>query len=223
MYNLADESLTTRGTVMNKKQIVWEHWNSKEVEDPIDKLIESHDDEDNEEESSYKDDSMNQFMPQFFDSNSTPIITPFGQYPSNSKLKPSDRWDCWIGNTNFTITEERALKIEKIEGIAALKILDRYSFCIGIAKLFDMRDVRLCIEDVLCEQQDPMDRQEVKDAIDEATTKIGDRKFWSIYVSNEGDVSWIAEDNITEEFLTALDFFEQTKAKYGGNILNSGE
>lgn len=207
---------------MPTKNIVWEHWNSKESEDPISKMLDQEEDDEYEEDSYEDVEPQNNLVP-FIDSRPMSVITPFGSYPVESKLKPSDRWDCWIGNTNFTITEEIALKIEAIEGISSLRIMDRYAFCVGIGKLFDIRDVRIAIEDILYEDENLLEREDVKRAIDDAKIKIGDKKFWSIYIDNTGDISWIGEDDVTEEYLAALDFFEQMKNKNGGLILNSGE
>ncbi len=206
---------------MSIKKIAWEHWNSKESEDFLDEDFDQ--DDGTEEDDLYKDrEPQNNLMP-FIDSGPTSVVTPFGQYPIYSKLKPSDRWDCWIANTNFTITNDISLKIESIEGVSALRIMDRYSFCIGVGKLFDIRYVRIAIEDALCEDESLLEREDVQRGINEAKIKIGDKKFWSIYVDVTGDISWIGEDDVTEEYLTALDFFEQMKNKNGGLILNSGE
>ena len=74
-----------------------------------------------------------------------------GPYPEESTLKPSDRWDCWMGYTNFPITN-KVLSIlnHDIEGIEALKILGKYSFFIGVAKMFEIADIRKNIEESLC-------------------------------------------------------------------------
>ena len=62
------------------------------------------------------------------------IHTPLGPYPEDSLLKPSNRWDCWIGHTNFDITTDMAEKLEtEVSGVEALKVSGRDSFFIGIA------------------------------------------------------------------------------------------
>lgn len=79
------------------------------------------------------------------------VSTPFGDYVANSVFKPSDRWDNWIGYTNFPITEDVVRTLdEDIEGIEALAILGAYTFCVGVAKLFKWTDVRQEIEEKLC-------------------------------------------------------------------------
>ena len=59
----------------------------------------------------------------------------------------------WTGHTNFSITPDVAVKIEKIEGIEVLDILTRYRFRIGIAKLFRDRNVMNKIQDIVCENE----------------------------------------------------------------------
>lgn len=55
-------------------------------------------------------------------------------------------FDCWIGHTNFNLTEEIKNHLNRIEGIEVLKICSRYRFFIGIGKMFDFKQVRKDIE-----------------------------------------------------------------------------
>ena len=124
--------------IKSKNKISWENWNTKEHEFLQEK---------NSNDSSIKgkfgefivDDedevvSMGDFGLQ------GNIITPFGAFPISSMFKPSDRWDCWIAHTNFSITNGMANKINKeVDGVAALNILDKYTFCVGISKSFESR------------------------------------------------------------------------------------
>lgn len=58
-------------------------------------------------------------------------------------------YDCWIGHTNFDITEDIKLKIEKTSGVEILKIHSRYRFFLGIGKMFNFSDVRKEIEETI--------------------------------------------------------------------------
>jgi hypothetical protein len=207
------------------KKIAWEHWNSQELEELIEDDVDAfEEDEDDDYFKDKEDSSLSSPVTQFLESRPAGIVTPFGVYPIESKLKPSDRWDCWIGNTNFTITTEIALKLESVDGVSALRIMDRYSFCIGVGKMFNIRDVRTNIEKAICESGDILEREDVKNAITTLMNdSIGDKKFWSIYVSEDGDISWVADNDKTEEYVAALELFEQSKQSNGGKILNSGE
>jgi len=55
-------------------------------------------------------------------------------------------YDCWIGHTNFDITESIKTKIEEAQGVEILKVHSRYRFFIGIGKMFNFSEVRKEIE-----------------------------------------------------------------------------
>ena len=132
------------------KQIAWESWNAiaEEMLLPKDMVMP----EANGDESAYSEIEIPpEFLsPEMFIPQQSFISTPIGTYPEDSCMKPSDRWDCWMGHSNFSITNEISDKIELVDGIEALKIMGRYSFFIGIGKLFDIKDVRTDIEKELC-------------------------------------------------------------------------
>lgn len=55
-------------------------------------------------------------------------------------------YDCWIGHTNFDITESVKTKIEETKGVEILKVYSRYRFFIGVGKMFNFKEVRKEIE-----------------------------------------------------------------------------
>ena len=55
-----------------------------------------------------------------------------------------------MGNTNFSVTHGIKDTLGRIEGIEALRIIGRYTFFIGVANLFDFKEIRLNIEKSLC-------------------------------------------------------------------------
>lgn len=55
-------------------------------------------------------------------------------------------FDCWIGHTDFDLTNDIKNKLDKVPGIELLKICSRYRFFIGIGQMFDFKDVRSNIE-----------------------------------------------------------------------------
>jgi hypothetical protein len=132
---------------MAKKIIAWENWNEKEIEGLEDEFTDISDIKDLEELA----DGLS-LIPQsnFMDMGPQVIHTPFGPVDPISKLKPSDRWDCWLGYTNFDLTRGVSDKLAIIGGVDALKIMSRYTFCIGIGKLFQFKNVRKDIEDAIC-------------------------------------------------------------------------
>ena len=58
-------------------------------------------------------------------------------------------FDCWIGHCNFNLTDDIKDEMDKIEGIEVLKICSRYRFFIGIGKMFDFKNVRQDIENII--------------------------------------------------------------------------
>ena len=54
------------------------------------------------------------------------LHTPLGIFPEESTLKPSDRWDCWLGYTNFGITRNiKNILDNEIDGIEEVKDKER--------------------------------------------------------------------------------------------------
>jgi hypothetical protein len=51
-------------------------------------------------------------------------------------------FDCWIGHTNFDITQRIKDKLNTIPGVEVLKIFSRYRFFVGIGQMFDFQNVR---------------------------------------------------------------------------------
>jgi hypothetical protein len=134
-----------------KKIIAWESWSEKEKE-----LVDLSDLENYETEVETDSEqimqSENFLSPLFGDMKPQIIQTPWGTVSFDSILKPSDRWDCWLGYTNFGVTHKISDKIKTIEGVEAIKVMSRYTFCIGIGKLFEFSSVRKDIENAICKQ-----------------------------------------------------------------------
>ena len=150
------------------------------------------------------------------------IHTPLGVYPEDSLLKPSDRWDCWIGHTNFDITNNIALKLDSdIDGIEALKILGRYSFFIGIGRLFDIAQVRKDIETLLCvyTEQEVLNDSEMRTTVDLVKEQLESKTYWSLFVSAEGEVEYIVSDKMDKSYLDGLNNLLEMKSLLGGIIL----
>lgn len=58
-------------------------------------------------------------------------------------------FDCWVGHTNFDITPKIKKDLDSVSGIEVLKIFSRYRFFIGVGKMFDFKNVRNNIENLL--------------------------------------------------------------------------
>ena len=200
------------------KTIAWESWNAK-LEDLDNAAI-------NENEPTYFENEhlqSSELIPsEIFAVPPRVIHTPLGVYPEDSLLKPSDRWDCWIGHTNFDITNNIALKLDSdIDGIEALKILGRYSFFIGIGRLFDIAQVRKDIETLLCvyTEQEVLNDSEMRTTVDLVKEQLESKTYWSLFVSTEGEVEYIVSDEMDKRYLDGLNNLLEMKSLLGGIIL----
>ena len=64
----------------------------------------------------------------------------------SSEIALASNFDCWVGHTNFNLTEEIKTALNTIDGIEVLKICSRYRFFIGVGKMFDFAEVRQNVE-----------------------------------------------------------------------------
>ena len=202
------------------KKIAWESWNAKvDIISSVEPLQQI-------EEQEYEVDQMSQFPidPGFILEQQRILYTPIGPYPEESMLKPSDRWDCWIGYTNFPVTNNISTTLNKdIEGIEALKILGKYSFFIGVAKMFDISDIRKDIEERLCiyTESEVLSDDGIQETVDLVKSQLKHNKYWSILVSTEGKVEYVVSDCMDRIYLDGLNSLIERKNEVGGIILRS--
>lgn len=209
---------------MASKKIIWKSWNAI-AEDYINSYTEelAKLEEEINNISMSGDENQNGLVafPYFSPDKFNAMHTPFGVYPIDSPFKPSDRWDCWIGTTNFNITKSiyKTLK-EDINGIEALKIMGRYSFCIGIPCTFEFHDVRSEIEKKLCvfTEKEVM-TDEVTATVALMKEQLKHNKYWSILVASTGKVDYIVSDNLDQKYIDGLNQLVELKQKVGGIIL----
>jgi hypothetical protein len=84
------------------------------------------------------------------------VDTPFGRFVMESPMRPAARWNCWLGHTNFKITDKHVEIINNTQGVAALKILDPYTFIIGVPKeFFKETNVKKRIQTKICKRNGP--------------------------------------------------------------------
>ena len=207
------------------KQIAWESWNAiaEEMLLPKDMVMP----EANGDESAYSEIEIPpEFLsPEMFIPQQSFISTPIGTYPEDSCMKPSDRWDCWMGHSNFSITNEISDKIELVDGIEALKIMGRYSFFIGVGKLFDIKDVRTDIEKELCvyTEQEILSNENTQATVTLVKEQLKTEKYWSMLVSPEGEVEYIVSDKMDKGYLDGLSGLLELKKSRGGIILRGND
>ena len=67
----------------------------------------------------------------------------------SAEITLATNYDCWLGHTNFNITQNTKKKLNEVDGVEVLKICSRYRFFIGVGRMFDFADVRGNIEKTL--------------------------------------------------------------------------
>lgn len=84
------------------------------------------------------------------------ILSNSMMMPINPKifdeLSMITNFDCWVGHTNFDITNETKKILDTTSGVEVLKIFSRYRFFIGVGKMFKFQDVRNSIEKQLLKE-----------------------------------------------------------------------
>ena len=202
-----------------RKTIAWESWNAKIEEQQL-QVVEPEAPDQGYTEVEHL---QAEIIPsEIFAAQPRVVHTPLGVYPEESLLKPSDRWDCWIAHTNFDITNSVATKLDSdIDGVEALKILGRYSFFIGIGRLFDISQVRKDIETLLCDytEQEVLDDKEMRVTVDLVKEQLESKKYWSLFVSPEGEVEYVVSDEMDKRYLDGLNNLLEMKSVIGGIIL----
>jgi hypothetical protein len=199
-----------------RKKISWESWNARVVVDTPEETPK-------EQTATYEqlEEQVDYLVP--FQTTRV-IYTPLGPFPEESMLKPSDRWDCWTAHTNFPVTS-KILNIlnQEIDGIEVLKVMGKYSFFVGIARLFDIRDVRKQIDEKICSytENEIFSNDEIEETVNLLKDQLKDNNFWSILVYPEGMVEYVVANEINIEYLDALSSLIEKKNNFGGIILRS--
>ena len=213
-----------------KKSITWESWNSK-VDQYISLLLGSPFDFNGGENFNPNDfEDLNQDTEgsgredEGFIIQNPSIHTPIGIYPTESMLKPSDKWDCWLCYTNFPITYtiRNTLK-DDIEGIEALKICGKYTFFIGVGKMFEISEVRRQILSEICvyTEEELLSNNDVEYTVEMLKDQLKDNTHWSILVSPQGAIEYIVSSSIDSVYLNKLSKLIEKKNTSGGIILRS--
>ena len=216
------------------KQIGWTSWNAR-VDEMMAPLDETFTPEMDPDDVAYNDIEIPQELlsPELFLQQERILYTPMGPYPEESLMKPSDRWDCWLGYTNFSITNEIEEEIggdnagtkEGVEGVEALRVLGRYTFFVGVGKLFEIREVRENIEKKLCvyTEQEILSNEETQATVNLVKNQLKTKKYWSMLVSPGGDVDYIVSDKLDRIYLEGLSGLLERKQNIGGIILRGND
>ena len=107
----------------------------------------------------------------------------------------------------------------------ALRVLGRYSFFVGVGKLFDIKDVRTSMEKELCaySEQEILSDENTQATVDLVKEQLMTKKYWSMLVSPTGDVEYIVSDKMDRIYLEDLNKLLERKQNIGGIILRGND
>lgn len=141
------------------------------------------------------------------------ITTPLGHFSIDDPMSPLNMCDCWTGHTNFDITPAIAEAIESIPGVEIFKTVTRYRFFLGVAKLFEFREVRVAINDIIDAESEAVNNdisdEEVLEVLQDHVSTF---KRWAIFLSNDGFIDYVAtNDDEDQEFDLKVSDFKADK------------
>ena len=199
---------------MVTKKIAWEKWDDDILTEEIAESLIIEDDEGDE----LTDDAMELMskIPKL-------VSTPMGVFQLYDKMSPIKQYECWMGYTNFDITNQTQSQIEKVEGVELLFVISRYRFFLGVGKMFDFRNVRTDIESILkCNQSDSTeDEISTEETIEIIKEIISEDKHWAIFVGKDGVVDYASTNQDHDiSFLEKVRFYKKTVKRKGGTILH---
>ena len=206
------------------KKIAWEKWED-EVEqnsptNPFSQLQSSAKEEESEEI------DITELYSGFISELPTIVSTPVGMYRLHDRMSPTKQFDCWMGYTNFDITEEVKDTIESIGGVEVLVVLTRYRFFLGVAKLFNFRDVRVEVENALCNihiEEAKIEDESVRLEVEALQKKLkAESKHWAIFVFPNGELDYaFTDDKNDDAFLEKMIVYNEARVISGGIVVNS--
>ena len=197
---------------MLNKKIAWERWDEDVVEQEIvENFYDKHEDIEDEE-------GVEEALA-FLERIPSLVTTPMGMFQLHDKMNIMNQFDCWMGYTNFDITKSVEETIESTEGVEVLSVMTRYRFFLGVGKMFSFSDVRRSIESKLCSST--LD-QNTKESVDLIKASISSDRYWTIFVSQSGEISYASTNNEEDEdYFSKLSHYQKRKTKNGGVIFQN--
>jgi hypothetical protein len=181
------------------RKIAWEKWDEAEF------LQDDHPEPEKPEDltfSSFEEEEIPNLEAQMFGIGGFPapkVRTPLGVFSIDDPMRPSSMFDCWVGHTNFDITNGLCAKIEEVPGIEAFRVISRYRFFIGVAKLFSFRDVREEIQKSLDTNSETVSNYQDEEILGLIQSQLMDSKRWAIFYSKDGFIDYIMTDEDNDQ------------------------
>lgn len=141
------------------------------------------------------------------------ISTPVGIYELDDKYNPLRQFELRRAYTNFNISEQVAEIIDDAPGVEAFAVLTRYSFIIGVGKLFSFDFVRKYIEEKL------LDKPEYSSEIVKLSKELNkNHKYWALYEFPNGEIDSFGVES-EEEYKAKIQVYTEAASMSGGKLL----
>lgn len=188
------------------KKIVWEN-HAYEFNDTFNQFKEVEEDAATE---NFLESEKDKYLSTFFEpEDPKPIMnTPIGTFEVDNSMNPYRHYKFYIGHTNFTIDNTARVQIKEADGIEVLKVISRYRFLIGVARLFDTVVVRKNLETILCgpkleDLNKELDSTILRDGktVKEIVDELKVHKFYALYIFPNLSYDFAVSDVENEEFI----------------------
>lgn len=164
-----------------------------------------------------EEDLLNAIKEKSFDEDAIPTTLFQGPFSVESLLDPmsfSKRHNPIIGHCDFNISDRRATRIMKTEGVDFFRPITRYSFVFSPGKAFDEETVKDIIKETLGVYS-------LQEADDLAAVKadLEEKGKYCIYVRN-GEIHSVTEEDSNFDSMVAV--YKESHRTYGGEIHEGG-
>jgi hypothetical protein len=152
------------------------------------------------------------------------LMTPIGPFKVDDTLNPFRHFEFWIGYANFNLSPKIVKVLEQTPGVEILNVITRYSFVIGVGKMFNFRDVRTTIEKDLCGTKDAslaIENVGTKNILLDRYERLAKNKYWAVIVLPNGNVDEVVAEDVDEDFLTMLKLFKESRDNCNSQIFCS--
>ena len=205
---------------MTERKIAWEKWEDTSPAEPMPSSLFSNVESESEDLEEHADFDV----ADFFEKIPKLVHTPLGVYQIDDSMSPMKQFDCWLGHTNFDITDSVQEHIESTPGVEVLVILTRYRFFLGVGKLFSFRDVRVSIENAVCNKDDNAKSEFsiVDTEVENIKSELSEYKHWAIFIFPNGEISHIGANSLEDkQYRETVLLYKRAKVLSGGTIIQS--
>lgn len=148
------------------------------------------------------------------------VVTPFGNYKSDSQLNPMNDRVVLIANTNFDLVASIIQKISDIEGVESIRVLSRYTVILMVGALFDEESVVYKINEICGIDEDEVNLGDLSKQESDLIIKASESEFWLAYLFPNGK-EYIQTFENKEELYENVNYFKELEGFSEGRLFCS--